>query len=85
MQIIENSSERQYDVSAKVGEKIVMVQVPPARKDDDGKAIKGTAKAEDAFVTAAKLDPWFVAICDSGDLTVKAAKADAPAKDDAKK
>lgn len=71
---LENSSERQYDVSVKLNDQIKTVSIPASVKDENGTRVNGFADVDEAFLAGARKDPWFAAIEDSGDLTVKTSK-----------
>jgi hypothetical protein len=62
---IENTSPRQYDLSAKG---FVTVQVPAATKNESGGKTNGSADVDAEMLKVIKAEPWGKAVFESGDL-----------------
>ena len=83
---VENTSERQYEMSAgadKDGKGAKTIIIPRGRLGDDGKQ-NGFAEVDDAFLAEAKKDKVVAAWFDSGDLVTKSAPRAAATEDDKK-
>lgn len=72
---IENTSERQYDISIKVGDDVQNVSVPRGNGEQGPAKVNGSVEVSDEFLKAAQAHGAVAAWFASGDLIVGKAAA----------